>query len=252
MQYVSLSAFPKSGVTYLSSLLFHTFFDGANPDDIERRYVVDIHINDCSKAIGHENRVFLKNHYARDDTGATCPVISRAIYLIRDPIDIMRSAYDFLKLVGASSASMSLDEFAEEWVRTSGSGFEFSGTWPHHVRSWLEQDELPMLLVRYTDLVDHPSEQLGRLFDFLDLQPPDAAIEHAIACSSMGAMRAREEDEFRAKRQGVFYSETVAKGMSEGARFVNKGYRDSDAALDDRLKDLAERNFGELRRKYLS
>ena len=145
---------------------------------------------------------------------------------------------------------MSLEDFSEDWVRSSGN-FEDFGTWPHHVRSWLEQDELPTLVVRYSDLVDHPLEQLGRIFDFLNLRPLRTAIEYAIGCSSMGAMRAREEDEFRSQRQGVFYSKAVASGMLAGARFVNKGYRDSEAALSNELKSIAEQNFGELRRKYL-
>ena len=251
MQFVSLSAYPKSGVTYLSSLLFYTFFNGANADEIERRYIIDIHISDCSKAVDYNGTVFFKNHHARDAAGTTCPTISKAIYLIRDPIDIMRSAYDFTKLIGASAAAMSLDEFSEQWIRSSGGAFETFGTWPHHVRSWLEQPDVPTLLVSYTDLVDQAAEQLGRIFAFLDLQPSAAAIEHAIACSSMGAMKAREEDEFRSKRPGVFYSELVASGLAQGARFVNKGYRNSEAALDDRLKVDAERNFGDLRRKYM-
>src|SRR5580704_13818757 len=41
---VSLSAFPKSGVTYLSFLLFHGLFpDSADVHDLERKYIIDIH-----------------------------------------------------------------------------------------------------------------------------------------------------------------------------------------------------------------
>ena len=250
MKFISLSAFPKSGVTYLSSLLFFTLFHGANPDEIERRYIVDIHIGDCLKALDYKNKVFFKNHHDRNAASIACPPISKVVYLIRNPVDIMFSTYDFAKLVGSKAASMSLENFSQDWVRSSGS-FEGFGTWPSHVRSWLEQDELPTLMVRYLDLVDHPLEQLERIFKFLDLQPSSVAIENAIACSSMGAMRAREEDEFRSQRQGVFYSEVVASGMSAGARFINKSYRNSEAALSLQLKSMAEQNFGELQRKYL-
>ena len=42
----SLSAFPKSGVTYLSFLMFHSLFpDSCNIRDLESKYVIDIHGN---------------------------------------------------------------------------------------------------------------------------------------------------------------------------------------------------------------
>lgn len=251
MELVSLTAFPKSGVTYLSSLLFYSLFQSGAPEDIEKKYVVDIHIHSFDAMQFAEGRGFYKNHYPFSWDNEHCRRAGKAVYLIRDPIDIMRSAHDFTKLVSATEAELSKDEFAERWFAGRGDHFPSSGPWPQHVRSWLEQTRVPVHLVRYKDLVEKPFDELWAIFNFLDLDPDSARVEYAVANSTMQAMRARENDEFAAKKPGVFYSEHVDKAMAQGARFINKGYNRTFDELNDHHKQLANEAFGVLRARYL-
>ena len=164
----------------------------------------------------------------------------------------MRSAYDYLSLIGGKPEDLTLEAFTREWISNGGDHFQVAGPWALHVRSWLEQKERPTHLVRYQDLVDDPVTQLDAIFAFLDLDPPRSAIDRGVLNSTMTAMRAREEAEFRAKQPGVFYSAGVDDGMSEGARFINKGYRLSYDHLEDAEKRLADEQFGALCARFLA
>ena len=249
---VTLAAFPKSGVTYLSSLLFYSFFPehGGNFSNVEREFVIDVHTypyDDARTAFGNR---YVKSHFSFGENPTLDRQTCKSIYLIRHPIDVMNSAFDFNRLLDPDQGAI-YSEFVDKWIATGGGGFEFAGNWEGHVRSWLGQSEIPTILVRYPDLVDHPREQLSDVFKFLEVAPEQTNIEFAIENSSMAAMRAREEAEFASKTEGVFYNETVSKGMSQGARFINKGYRNSIAKLNDRQKVAADERFGPLIRQYL-
>lgn len=243
-----LSAFPKSGVTYLSFLLFHCLFDdGVDIRDLERRYVIDIHAwPDLAFGEPDKPRI-IKSHFPfacdRPGIGRT----AKAIYLIRHPIDVMMSARDYRQYLdpcGAPADAAALKGFVQHWLSSGGAGFDVSGTWRQHVRSWLDQGMVPVHLVTYTDLVDQPVETLTGILAFLELPIPLTRMERAIARSTMPAMAALEEEEARHRRTGVFYRPELARGYNHGRRFINKGHRDCyHTVLTDEERTLADRVF---------
>jgi hypothetical protein len=247
---IALAAFPKSGVTYLSSLLFYSFFPAAKPEDIERSYVIDIHGNPWEIAEGHHGRIFLKTHFAYPEHVMAVGRPEKAVYLVRDPLDIMNSAYDFHRLLDDSFAE-DRDSFVDRWIASGGGGFDVAGPWIHHAASWTRQSDVPVLVIRYTALVDRPEEELDRIFSFLGFRPEAELIHAAISNSSMKAMREREEEEFRQKREGVFYRPFLENTMQSGARFINKGYRSSFEQLSFTQQVAAQRQFGAVVRDYL-
>ncbi|WP_298332061.1 sulfotransferase domain-containing protein [Asticcacaulis sp.] len=243
-----LSAFPKSGVTYLSFLLFHCLFDdGVDIRDLERRYVIDIHAwPDLAFGEPDKPRI-IKSHFpfACDRPGIRRT--AKAIYLIRHPIDVMMSAWDYRQYLdpcGAPADAAALKGFVQHWLSSGGAGFDVSGTWRQHVRSWLDQGMVPVHLVTYTDLVDQPVETLTGILAFLELPIPLTRMERAIARSTMPAMAALEEEEARHRRTGVFYRPELARGYNHGRRFINKGHRDCyHTVLTDEERTLADRVF---------
>ena len=61
---ISLSAFPKSGVTYLGFLMFHCLFgDAAEIGDLERKYVIDIHAWPALRFAMPEGPRIVKSHF---------------------------------------------------------------------------------------------------------------------------------------------------------------------------------------------
>ncbi len=237
---IAVAAFPKSGVTYLSSMLFYSLFPGTEPALIEKQCIVDVHAHPLAGAREAFGKRFIKTHFLFGTKPDLDAGTEKAIYLVRDPIDVANSAYDFLRLV-SPNASVKYGDFIDHWIETGGAHFEFAGTWKEHVASWMYQRTVPVLTVTYTDLVDRPSEQLNRIFVFLDISPAPKDVERALKYSSMEAMRSREEDEFSNRREGIFYSKSVEEGMSKGARFINKGYRNSYDALDADQKARVQR-----------
>src|SRR5271155_3559096 len=86
----SLSAFPKSGVTYLSFLLFYSLFsDDSDIRDLERKYILDIH--EYPNATFGDPRAprLIKSHFPYNPSIPAVRLTSKAIYLIRHPIDVM-------------------------------------------------------------------------------------------------------------------------------------------------------------------
>lgn len=253
---ISLSAFPKSGVTYLGFLMFHCLFgDEAGIGDLEKQYVIDIHAWPALRFAVPGGPRIVKSHFPfgpdRPGVGRT----ARAVYLIRHPVDVMMSAWDYRRFLNPAETPDDDEDgpadgpefrrFVHDWLASGGAGFEVAGPWLRHVRSWLDQREIPVHLVTYTDLVDQPGRELAAILRFLDLPVPVERQAMAIARSSMAAMAALEADEVRNRRNGVFYRPELARSYEGGRRFINKGHRGCYATLlTDEERALADRTFG--------
>lgn len=253
---ISLSAFPKSGVTYLGFLMFHCLFgDAAEIGNLERKYVIDIHAWPALRFAMPEGPRIVKSHFPfgpdRPGVGRT----AKAVYLIRHPVDVMMSAWDYRRFLnpaatpgddeGGPADGPAFRRFVHRWLTTGGAEFEVAGPWRQHVRSWLDQREIPVHLVTYTDLVDHPGRELAAILRFLDLPVPAERQAMAVERSGMAAMAALEAEEVRNRRTGVFYRPELACSYEGGRRFINKGHRDCYATLlTDEERALADRTFG--------
>lgn len=250
---ISLSAFPKSGVTYLGFLMFHCLFDAeADIGDLERHYVIDAHAAPALRFAVPGAPRLVKSHFPFHPDHPLVARTARAVYLIRHPVDVMMSAWDYRQFLhpgrdggdGAAEGPV-FRRFVHDWLRTGGAGFEVAGPWRQHVRSWLGQGAIPVHPVTYRDLVDHPGRELAAILAFLDLPVPAARQERAIERSAMAAMAALEAEEVRERRDGVFYRRELAPGYERGRRFINKGHRDCyDTVLTDAERALADQSFG--------
>lgn len=250
---ITLAAFPKSGVTYLNFLLFHSLF-GADADvhALERHYVIDIHAHpQLQFAVPGAPRL-VKSHFPYDPGLPQVARTAKAVYLLRDPIDVMMSAWDFDNFVrpggappGDPAADPAFRAFVGAWLETGGGGFPVAGSWVGHVRSWREQSTVSVHLVTYRDLVDHPERELAAILAFLDLDVPAERQVLAVERSSMQAMAALEAQEVQAGRDGVFFHPELAAGYGRGRRFINKGYRDCyRTVLTEAERAMADRVFG--------
>lgn len=244
----SLSAFPKSGVTYLSFLMFHSLFpDGCDIHDLERKYILDIHAYP-NATFGDSNAPrLIKSHFPYNPAIPANRAISRAIYLMRHPIDVMMSAWDFGGLIGGvprDTQAPEMRSFVQRWLMTGGEYAPF-GSWLGHVRSWLGQRSVPIHVVLYERLVDDPASELESIFKFLDIQVPVERQRIAIDRSSMKSMAALETKEVENRVEGIFFRDSLALGYGKGHRFINKGYRNSyEKLLTAEERALADKMFG--------
>ena len=246
---LSLSAFPKSGVTYLCFLLFHSVFsDDCNIYDLERKYVIDIHAHPNATFANPKGPLLIKSHFPYHPALPAIQQTTKAIYLIRHPIDIMMSAWDFgHPITGATrdAQTAAFRAYVRHWVESGGMGFPEFGSWVQHVRSWLGQSKIPVHLVSYQNLVDTPARELASILEFLNLQVSPERQRIAIERSSMKSMAALETQEVEKKIEGIFFRGSLAAGYGKGNRFINKGYRNSyENILTVEERAIADKTFG--------
>jgi len=244
----SLSAFPKSGVTYLSFLLFYSLFpDSSDIHELERKYILDIHAYpNATFDDPHAPRV-IKSHFPYNPALPSVRLTSKAIYLIRHPVDVMMSVWDFGGLINGSVPdvqSAAFRAFVRRWLETGGDYPQF-GTWLNHVRSWLGQSSIPVHLVTYENLVDKPDRELKSILDFIGVQVASERQRLAIDRSSMKSMSALESKEVEKRVEGIFFRNSLSAGYGQGRRFINKGYRKSyETVLTAEERVIAARTFG--------
>jgi hypothetical protein len=248
-----IAAFPKSGITYLNYMLFHLLFDAAQ--DVERidsDYIFDLHESLARVPPPGGTPRYVKIHFG---FGPGLPLLgraSRAVYLVRDPIDVMMSVWDFKHLTGEEGLLRSSETerqakfaaFRQRWLSTGGAEFAFAGSWVQNVRSWLEETSLPLLVVRYETLKNAPASQLERVLKFLGRPASAERIAKAVAAGSVENMRGQESREIANRKSGTFYRPFLAAGYAQGYRFVGKINQNSyDKVLSPAERGLADRIF---------
>ncbi|MCW3836912.1 sulfotransferase domain-containing protein [Sphingomonas canadensis] len=92
-------------------------------------------------------------------------------------------------------------------------------TWSGHAASWRAQTEMPVLQVRYEDMIADPHGQFDRILRFAGVAVDAAQLEHAIRHTGFSALQAREA------RSG--FAEKALAGAPFFRRGIADGWRDS-------------------------
>lgn len=66
-------------------------------------------------------------------------------------------------------------------------------SWDKHVYSWIEQNEIPIILIRYEDMVLQPLETFSRILAFCKLSFSGVEIKAAINATSFKELQQQEE-----------------------------------------------------------
>lgn len=249
------AAFPKSGITWLNYMLYHALFDAPRePARIDSDFIVDMHEHLARVPSAQPGRrCYVKTHFGFSPALPLLARAERAVCLVRDPIDVMMSVWDFQHLMGQPellSASQVIKDrvlraFAQRWVASGGDAMPFAGTWVANVSSWMDQTALPVLFVRYERLKAQPAAQLARILHFLGAQASSARIDEAVQASSVQAMRQQEQHEIDTRQPGAFYRPQMEMGYQQGFRFVGRLNAGAYATvLNGEEQTVADRVFG--------
>lgn len=145
-----------------------------------------------------------------------------AIYLIRDPRDVAVS-YAHHRGIGFDRV---IDFMADPAATLADSKDRAKyqlpqqlGTWSDHVTSWIDQQELPVLVIRYEDLVADPALQLALIAKHLGMAAFTATIDAAVKATRFDVLQAQENSSgFRERRPGsttLFFREGRSGGWRQ-------------------------------------
>lgn len=231
-------SYPKSGNTWLR-LMLSSLMDGGRPVDInapdndirvashteldellviesselfmEEQMAVQPLLNAAIATDTGDGLVLRKVHdrYWRTPAGeAVFPAsISRgAVYIARDPRDVAVSyahhrgcsVDEIIAIMADPSATLS-----QSTTRQRNQLAQPLGDWSSHALSWLEQTDIPAMLLRYEDLAAAPEPWLRAVAAHLGLPVKDAWISGAVAATRFDALRAQEQEHgFKERRVG--------------------------------------------------
>ena len=237
---VWLASYPKSGNTWLRAFLYNLFRDPKRAMNINElsgglsqgessngwyRLIDERPPEEWTKdeiaamrsrvhemiAQSQPDSVFCKTHCAlltvRGHPTVNMRVSAGAVYIIRNPLDVVISFADFQGVDIETAMRMMATENFE--TPAGGSNVtEALGSWSQHVVSWTGQQNQMVHVVRYEDLKTSPVKTFGQVAKFLQLDVPRARLERAIKNSSFKVLRA-QEDKFgfveRSPRQQRFF-----------------------------------------------
>ena len=236
MSIVWLAAYPKSGSTWTRTVLTNYLRADDAPASINdliggtggsRREWFDDHLglesSDMTpdEVLRHRplfqeqlaaelpRPTFFKAHDAYILNAAGAPVFSAAaaagaVYLIRNPLDVAVSyAHHMNRSTDWAVAKMGRAT-AAEWGSASGIHAVMPQrllSWSSHVRSWLEQREIPLHVARYEDMLADPAGVFGAIVRFAGLDCEAARLGAAIEHASFDRLRAQEAQAGYAEKQ---------------------------------------------------
>ncbi|MEB3239842.1 MAG: sulfotransferase domain-containing protein [Cyanobacteriota bacterium] len=121
-----------------------------------------------------------------------------AVVLIRHPADVAVSLSAFYAWDLERCVAFLLDERAALCPATDRGGDQvrqFLGPWSDHVSSWVDQRRVPVLALRYEDLLEDPQGRFSQLARFLGLPAEPRRIAAAVERTRFATLREREERE---------------------------------------------------------
>ncbi|MDR3514466.1 MAG: sulfotransferase domain-containing protein [Azospirillaceae bacterium] len=119
-----------------------------------------------------------------------------AIYLIRDPRDV---AISWSHHYGVSIDAI-IERMADDGVVLGHPGSRGPeqlpqplGSWSGHVLSWIEQGEIPALVIRYEDMLREPRESLARAAAHLGIATTTGLLDSAVSATRFDHLQRQEQ-----------------------------------------------------------
>ena len=206
-----LASFPKSGNTWVRIFLANLWApEHARPLALSQINAMPLYTDSTPEAAPQKEWIGKAHKAYNKETHGTRP----AVYIMRDPVDIVPSAADFF---GVTNDRMS-KEIAKDW--------------PRHIQSWW--GHIGMIL-RYENM----PHNFHNLVQYLNIDEPDFGdVVHAIQCSSFDRLRQDEQ------------ANGFAEASDKGTLFFRHGKPGNGReVLTDRQVARVVNGAGELYRK---
>lgn len=223
-------SYPKSGNTWVRFLLCNLVFGPQDSAAALNRLAPDIH-EIAAAPEPPAAPVFMKTHFPCSPRLPLVSYTAAAIYVVRDPADVMLSNFHYSQRSGAVGSAAdrraALDRYVDQFLTARGDLRWIKlrmGCWDEHVQSWLATPHpFPVLPIRYEDLLADAPKGARQICAFLGLTPTDEDIERAVAGASFRRMREIEEADIGDRKVGIFYKPYLQPSIDAGLRFMRAG-----------------------------
>jgi len=219
-----IASYPKSGNTwfriFLARFLYgiqninaisipiyssKSFLEKEADIDVSELSDVDLHqlrLDVYAKYISNERDIFpVKIHDCFQYQFDSMPFLpfnqSKAVvYLVRNPFDL---AVSFSRHLGVDIDKTIAIMNTENYTLSIPSKKYLSqmpqllNTWSSHIRGWLHQKEIPLLLVKYEELIKQPQKEFARILDCLNISYSDMKLNDAIQFASFENLSSQEK-----------------------------------------------------------
>lgn len=151
------------------------------------------------------------------------------LYFIRNPLDIAVS-YSFHSSSAFDKAVADINNannaFCRKPQKLHNQLKQDLSNWSGHVKSWVDDSGLPVLVLRYEDMLNEPYREFKKAIDFLNIDVDEKQIRKAIENADFQKLKNMEEKEgfgekpikmksfFREGKSGS-YSAYLNKGLIE-------------------------------------
>lgn len=249
-----LASYPKSGNTWVRSFLAAYSFSGECPDGFDLNLIPRITASESRAAAFAElagvpfnelsdeqidglrsevqrrlaktlgpNQV-VKTHNARVRHRGT-PLIcreytARAIYVVRNPLDVVDSLADHCGTTVEDVITL-LGDRRHRLGGSAGNVPQYLDSWSGHVKSWVNNSAFPAHLVRYEDLLNDPIGRFREILQFLEREVVEERLAKAVNQTSFEALRENEQQSGFAEvsqfsKSGTFFR----RGISDAWKSV--------------------------------
>lgn len=203
---VFLASYPRSGNTWLKSLLTSCIFGKAmqNFSDTVDPVIPIVGYHRGVKPLLRDAGRIIKTHESFR------PQYQRSIWVVRDPRDVVLSEYKLQLRSGIFSGKF--EDYLSRFTTTERNG---PPDWQTHTKSWLQgpTNNSAVLKIRFEDMRKDTGKELGRALSFLGLDSGPEVIEAALQQNSLTSMADRH----------AAYDKTLGKAVKTNLPAVNQG-----------------------------
>ena len=233
---IFLATYLRSGSTWLRFLLTNLLSKEVEASREIDQFIPEIPmLDEIFRPLPTDRDLIVKTHLPLSRALISGRPVVGAIYLVRNPFDVTVSLANFylrgtqgIKSKGEEEIEKVRQSYLDhmlDWGAPHACYRDGVGAWTNHVASWMTNNELkvPVLLIRYEDLLKDAEAELKRICRSIELDIDEDRIKRAIKLSSWKNMKRLEEHEIQHREEGIFYNKIVHQGVEKGFRFLYKG-----------------------------
>jgi estrone sulfotransferase len=202
------ASYPRSGSTWLRFILAEILAGQSSGFKGVNLLSPDVGEHSGALALLPGNGRLIKSHelYRRS--------YKKAIYLARDPRDVLFSEYAYENALGVIDGDF--DKFLDAFLRKGVNPF---GLWTDHVNTWLnagDSGHCELHVIRFEDMRRDTERCLKQTMDLLNVPVAQGAIRKAIESNSLEQMKAKEKiTPQKASAKGRFIGSGSVAGWKE-------------------------------------